>query len=127
MPLKRNEVFLEISKNEKPEIYFPAFQCFIGEMDGNSVQDKDSLLKAIASAFNIPQSYVENWDALLDCLRSLPDENEENIFVLKVVKYELLLKDSPTDKRNFEEIFAEAADFINDVCKKRLVLVNVRN
>ena len=119
--MQKSEVFLTISEKERPESLFPV--SFFAEIDGASVINKTSLMKALAKAFRFPEYFGENWDALLDSLRSLPDELEAKVFVLSVKNYKKLLEKFPEDKENFEDVFFEASVFLNDVCHGRLVLV----
>lgn len=120
--MKKTEVFIKLSEQQKPESIFPASDCFIAKTDGKTVPDKNSLMKELASVFRFPGYFGENWDALLDCLRSLPDELEADNFILAVKDYPSFLNSSSEDKKTFEEIFAEAAVFIEEAYKKKLVL-----
>lgn len=121
--MKKSEVFIELSEQRKPEEIFPASVCFTAEIDGSAVKNKENLMKAVAEAFRFPSYFGENWDAMLDCLRSIPDEIEGDVFVLSVKNSVAFLSDDPQCRKDFEEVFLEAAAFVSEAFKKRLVLI----
>lgn len=122
--MKKSEVFIGLSEHRKPEELFPASVCFTAEIDGRTVQNKENLMKAVSSAFHFPAYFGNNWDAMLDCLRSLPDELEGDVFILSVKNSGSFLSDEPQCRKDFEEIFYEASGFVSEVFKKKLVLIN---
>lgn len=96
----------EIARLFPPPVYFIAF------VDGAAAPDKAALLAGLAAAFKFPASFGQNWDALLDCLRSLPEFNRAGGYVLALKNYGSLLAAAPGEMENFREIAAEAASFL---------------
>lgn len=106
---------------EKKDIFLKAF---VARIDGNTVQDKQQLMKTLAAAFRFPAYFGENWDALADCLRSLPEEMEEySCFILEIGNFATFLSESPAVRKDFEEVFMDAADFVAQAYGKRLFAV----
>ena len=123
LKMSKSEIFIELGQGQKPESIFPASACFIAEIDGRKIQDKDSLMKSLAEGFRFPSYFGENWDALADCLRSLPDELEGyDAYLLYIKNYKEMLAAFPEELKNFEEVFEDAASFVSDPCGKKLVL-----
>lgn len=96
----------EIAKLFPPPAYFTAF------IDGAEISDKAALMDALAAAFRFPAYFGHNWDALLDCLRSLPDEIPASGYVLAVKNSKMFLAAAPADMEAFTEIAAEAKKFL---------------
>jgi len=99
---------LELGKLFPPPGYFTA------HIDGESVPDKAALMEALAAAFRFPSYFGKNWDALLDCLRSLPDENPAKGYVLAIKNSGMFLAASPADREAFADIAAEARKFLDE-------------
>ncbi len=51
-------------------------------LDGRAVDDKAGFLDACAQALHFPPYFGHNWDALVDCLRSLPWMPAEGTLIL---------------------------------------------
>lgn len=96
----------EIEKLFPPPAYFTAY------VDGALIPDKAALLDALAAAFRFPSYFGKNWDALLDCLRSLPDELPAKGYVLAVRNSKSFLSSSPEDLEDFADIAGEARSFL---------------
>jgi len=94
-----------------PPFYFTTF------VDGGSVPDKAALMEALAAAFRFPPYFGKNWDALLDCLRSLPEFNAARGYVLVVRNSAGFLADSPADMENFRDVAGTAAAFLRGKLK----------
>jgi RNAse (barnase) inhibitor barstar len=107
----------EIEKLFPPPSYFTAY------VDGALIPDKAGLMDALAAAFRFPSYFGKNWDALLDCLRSLPDELPARGYVLAVRNSGSFLSSSPEDLRDFAEIAGEARSFLKDEFKAVFVVV----
>ena len=107
----------EIGKLFPPPSYFTVY------VDGALIQDKAGLLDALAAAFNFPSYFGKNWDALLDCLRSLPDELPARGYVLAVRNSGAFLSSSPKDLEDFAEIAGEARSFLMAKFKAVFVVV----
>lgn len=121
--MNKSEIFIELGQSQKPESIFPASACFIAEIDGRKIQDKDSLMKALAAGFRFPAYFGENWDALADCLRSLPDELEGyDVYMLYIRNYKEMLAAFPEERKNLEEVLEDAASFVADPCGKKLAV-----
>ena len=101
---------------------FPAPSFFTASIDGAAVPDKAALMEALAAAFKFPAYFGKNWDALLDCLRSLHDELPAEGYVLAVRNSGKFLAASPADMENFTDVAAEAREFLGSVCKARFVI-----
>ena len=99
------------------EKLFPAPGYFVAYIDGASIQDKAALMAALAAAFRFPAYFGRNWDALLDCLRSLPDEIPAKGYVLAIKSSKTFLAGSPADLEAFSYIAAEAKKFLGDRIK----------
>ncbi|MFA7009521.1 MAG: barstar family protein [Elusimicrobiales bacterium] len=120
----RKEVFLrpdgETLKAEEIEKLFSPLGFFTARLDGAGVKDKRGLLAALASALRFPAYFGYNWDALLDCLRSLPEFMNARGYALIIERSDLFLKDSPAELADFEEIVETAAEFLLEKYKLRL-------
>ena len=88
----------------------PAF--FVACVDGAAARDKAALLDALAAALRFPAYFGKNWDALLDCLRTLPEFLPAQGYVLAVRNYPELLSAAPGELENFRDVAAEAASFL---------------
>ncbi|MHB0996263.1 MAG: barstar family protein [Elusimicrobiales bacterium] len=91
---------------------FPPPAFFTAWIDGASVPAKAELMEALASAFRFPAYFGRNWDALLDCLRSLPEELPAPGYVLAVRNSASFLSASPKDLEDFADIAGEARSFL---------------
>ncbi|MBI4352230.1 MAG: barstar family protein [Elusimicrobia bacterium] len=107
----------EIARLFPPPAYFTA--C----VDGAGIPDKAALMEALAAAFGFPAYFGRNWDALLDCLRSLPGEIPARGYVLAVRNSGSFLSSSPGDLEDFADIAGEARSFLKDKFKAALVVV----
>lgn len=102
---------------------FPPPSYFTAYVDGARIADKAALLDALAAAFRFPAYFGKNWDALLDCLRSLPDELPARGYVLAVRNSKSFLSSSPKDLEDFADIAGEARSFLKDKFKAVFVVV----
>ena len=107
------------------EIYlkFPPPSYFCATIAGGAVPDKAALMDALAAAFRFPAYFGKNWDALLDCLRSLPDEIPAKGYVLVVNDASTFLAGRPQDLADFKDVAAEAAAFLADKFKADLIII----
>ena len=108
---------------EEIEKLFPPPSYFTAYVDGALIRDKAGLLDALAAAFKFPSYFGKNWDALLDCLRSLPDGLPARGYVLAVRNSSSFLSSSPRDLEDFAEIAGEARSFLMDKFKAVFVVV----
>ncbi len=91
---------------------FPPSSYFVASVDGSAVPGKAELLDALAAAFRFPGYFGRNWDALLDCLRSLPDEVPAAGYVLVINNSASFLASSSRDMEDFTDIAGEARSFL---------------
>lgn len=108
LDLRGTETAEGIAEKFPPPAYFTAF------IDGAAARDKAGLMDAIAPAFRFPAYFGKNWDALLDCLRSLPDGAPARCYVLAVRNSQAFLADSPQDLEDFTDIAGEARSFLKE-------------
>ncbi len=102
---------------------FPPPSFFTAYVDGAKIADKAGLMQALAAAFRFPAYFGGNWDALLDCLRSLPGEIPAQGYVLAVRSSGSFLSSSPKDLEDFAEIAGEARAFLKDKFKAVFVVI----
>ncbi len=105
-----------VLKKFPPPFYFTAF------IDGGAALDKAGLLREAAAALRFPSYFGGNWDALLDCLRTLPEFLPAGGYVLAVRDSGRLLSGSPADLETFSDIVLEAAAFLREKTGKKLVV-----
>ena len=80
--------------------------------------DKRAVLKAIGRAFDLPQWYGANLDALYDCLTDLPEREKAGwVVVLERLPDEPAL--SATERDALLDVFRDAAD---DFAERRVSL-----
>lgn len=91
-----------------PPAYFTAF------IDGEKARDKAGLMDQIGPAFKFPAYFGKNWDALLDCLRSLRDNVPAGGYVLAVRNSSAFLSASPKDLEDFADVAGEARTFLKE-------------
>ena len=128
--MTKSEIFVKLSDGQLPEDLLPAAEnIYKAEVDGMDIPDKDSLMKSMASAFKFPAYFGENWDALADCLRSLPEDELEGYgaYILCVKNYQSMLASLPEEKKNFEDIFMAASLFLSEAYRRKLILVYYGN
>lgn len=100
-----------------PPPYFLAF------MDGARARDKAGLMAEIAAALKFPAHFGRNWDALLDCLRSLPDEVPAGGYALAVLNSGDFLSASGKDREDFAEIAGDARAFLREKFRTEFTVV----
>ena len=81
-------------------------------LDGARLGTKPELMTELASALKFPGYFGRNWDALLDCLRSLPDFMDAGGYALIVERYGLVLKEEPGELETFRDVVGTAAAFL---------------
>ena len=100
-----------------PPAYFTAF------IDGGKARDKAGLMAEIAPAFRFPSYFGKNWDALLDCLRSLPNEVPAGGYALAILNSADFLSASAKDQEDFADVAGEARAFLREKFKADLVII----
>lgn len=113
------EVFLDLRGRgltaEGTKEMFPRPDYFVAVIDGAAVPAKAELMQALSSAFSFPAYFGRNWDALLDCLRSLPlSIKPPRGYALVVLNSGAFLASSAQDKEDFADVAAEAAAFLGE-------------
>jgi RNAse (barnase) inhibitor barstar len=76
-------------------------------VDGRSVQRKEQLMNAMATALDLPEHFGHNWDALEECLAEL-DGIEAKGYVLLYDHIDGLLSSHPDQFETLVEIFRDA-------------------
>jgi hypothetical protein len=121
------EVFLRPDgkdlKAEEIEKLFSPIGFFTVRLDGAEVKNKAALLAALAGGLKFPAYFGHNWDALLDCLRSLPDFIKAGGYAVIIERSGLFLADSPADREDFTDIAETAAVFLAEKYKLRLKII----
>lgn len=97
--------------------------CFLAFIDGEKARDKAGLMAEIAPALKFPGYFGRNWDALLDCLRSLPDEVPAGGYALAVLNSGAFLSASRRDYEDFAEIAGEARAFLREKYRSDLTVI----
>ena len=125
--LDSGEVFLKPDekdlKAEEIEKLFPPLGFYTVRLDGAAVNGKRELLAALAAGFKFPAYFGYNWDALLDCLRSLPDLIPARGYAVLIERSGLFLKDSPSELEDFRDIAETAAAFLLEKYKVTFKIV----
>lgn len=125
LPASRGYVVRLAGRNIKAEEIvklFPPLVSFIVTLDGALLKNKNALLSALASAFQFPSYFGHNWDALLDCMRSLPDFLPAESYVLIIENSSALLENS-AENNAFRDVAEEAGAFLEEKYKRRLKVV----
>lgn len=123
----RAEVFLELAgkdlRAEEIEKLFSPLGFFTARLDGAEVKNKAALLSALAAGLRFPSYFGYNWDALLDCLRSLPDLIKAGGYAVIIERSGLFLSESSADREDFRDIAETAAAFLAEKYKLRLKII----
>lgn len=123
----REEIFLELAgkdlKAEEIEKLFSPLGFFTVRLDGAELSSKAALLSALAAGLKFPSYFGHNWDALLDCLRSLPDFIKAGGYAVIIEGSGFFLADSPEDRKIFRDIAETAAGFLAEKHKLRLKII----
>ncbi|MEI7482451.1 MAG: barstar family protein [Elusimicrobiota bacterium] len=121
------EVFLRLEgkdlKAEEIEKLFSPLGYFTLRLDGTKIKNKADLLAALASGLKFPAYFGHNWDALLDCLRSLPDFIKAGGYAVIIESSDFFLADSFSDRDNFRDIVETAAGFLAEKYKLRFKVI----
>ena len=116
MPWIQNdkEVFVKVNSLAAGEVekLFSPLGYFTARLNGEDIRTKAALMAALAAALSFPPYFGRNWDALLDCLRSLPESIKAGGYALIVENSGALLADSPAELQDFREIAGIAAEFL---------------
>jgi len=96
---------------------FPPPDYFLARLDGAKIPDKAALMPLIAAAFRFPSYFGRNWDALLDCLRSLPEFNPAGGYALVISGSDAFLGASSKDREDFLDVAGTAAEFLAEKLK----------
>src|SRR5258706_1161745 len=71
---------------------------YVGEIDGNTAIDIPSFFNEIAKAFNFPDYFGSNYDALDECMNDLSWIDSTN-FILYIKNYKAFLKSEDSKTR----------------------------
>jgi RNAse (barnase) inhibitor barstar len=80
------------------------------DLDGARVRTRDDLLRGIADAMQFPDYFGMNWDAVIDCLRDLPDRQPAEGYVLFVHGAERLWRQGLSWMGELTEVWLTAAE-----------------
>lgn len=73
-------VAADLTADLRGELAEQSIPCF--ELSAAGIHGKDDLMNALAEALKFPDYFGRNWDAVLDCLRDLPDHIPGEGYVL---------------------------------------------
>jgi RNAse (barnase) inhibitor barstar len=96
---------------------FPPPVYLVAWLEGTRVPDKAALMDAVAAALKFPSYFGRNWDALLDCLRSLPEFNPAGGYALVIKDSASFLSASSQDREDFLDVANTAATFLREELK----------
>lgn len=77
------------------------------EIDLTGCRDKKSAMQRLSDTLSLPASFGRNWDALLDVLRDLQVDNNEQNLILMVLGADLLRRNTPEDYEILRTILEE--------------------
>jgi len=114
--LDNGEAFVKADGNgaEDIEKMFSPPGFFTVRLDGGKLSGKEELLSALAAGLRFPAYFGHNWDALLDCLRSLPEFLRAAGYAVIIERSGRLLADSPDEMKAFRGAVNDAAAFLRD-------------
>jgi hypothetical protein len=123
----RKEVFLRPGNKdleaEEIEKLFSPLGFFTARLDGAEIRNKAALFSALAAGLKFPSYFGHNWDALLDCLRSLPEFIKAGGYAVIIERSAVFLADSTADREEFREIVETAAGFLAEKYRLRLRVI----
>ncbi|MEV4254135.1 barstar family protein [Spirillospora sp. NPDC049652] len=93
-------------------------------LDGRRARDKDGFLRLCAGAFDLPDWFGKNWDALQDCLTDLSWAPADRGYV---VLYESWAELADADQASFRtalDVFAEAVAYWRDTRTPMVVMLS---
>jgi len=102
---------------------FSPLGFFTAKLDGELVKNKEDMMAATAMTLKFPSYFGRNWDALLDCLRSLPEFLPSAGYILVIERSGSFLKDNPEDMETFRDILSTAAEFLFEKYKIKFRVV----
>ncbi len=125
--LEGKEVFLRPDgkdlKAEEIEKLFSPLDFFTLRLDGAEIRNKAALLPALAAGLKFPSYFGYNWDALLDCLRSLPDFIRAGGYAVIIERSGSFLSDPSADLADFRDVAETAAVFLAEKYKLPLKII----
>ena len=80
------------------------------ELDGDKILTREDLLRGIAGAMQFPDYFGMNWDAVIDCLRDLPDRHPAEGYVLFLHAAERLWQQGTSWMGELVEVWLTAAE-----------------
>ncbi|MGK5556136.1 barstar family protein [Actinomadura kijaniata] len=92
-------------------------------VDAGRVRDGDGFLKLCGEAFDLPEWYGENWDALQDCLTDLSWAPARHGYLVLWERWTGLAEDDQKAFRTALDVFAEAVEWWRDTGTPMAVLV----
>lgn len=83
------------------------------ELELGGVTDKPAFMDRCARAFDLPEFFGRNWDALADCLTDLSWSPPVRGRLVEVTGWQEYARAQPNDWNIAREVFADAADHWN--------------
>jgi len=80
------------------------------ELSAAALRGKDDLMNALAEALKFPDYFGRNWDAVLDCLRDLPDNIPGEGYILFIQDGPRLWRTAPELAGALVETWLSAAE-----------------
>lgn len=80
------------------------------ELAGAAIRSKDELMNALAGTLKFPDHFGRNWDAVIDCLRDLPDNIPGEGYVLFIQDGAQLWRTAPDLAGALVETWLTAAE-----------------
>jgi RNAse (barnase) inhibitor barstar len=101
-------------------------QWTVTVLNGTTARNKDELMRSVASAFQFPSYFGQNWDAFVDCFDEVSWRGKSLIVAIK--QADDLLASQPEERSTLLEIFRDAFPARDDLPGVALkVLFQVRN
>jgi RNAse (barnase) inhibitor barstar len=88
-----------------------ALDCYIGKIDGSKAKNYKDFFQSMAAAFEFPDYFGHNMNALWDCMTDLDWLDRRN-YALVITNFSDLLKDEKSGERDSIMTFLE--EIIND-------------
>lgn len=98
----------DLTADLRGELAEQSVACF--ELSATAIRGKDDLMNALAAALKFPDYFGRNWDAVLDCLRDLPDQIPGEGYVLFIHDGPQLWRGAPELAGALVETWLSAAE-----------------
>jgi Barstar (barnase inhibitor) len=92
-------------------------------LDGDRIVDSPSLFQEFATAFQFPEYFGHNWDALKDCLTEL-DGHEIDRYIITIDKLDRFIANDPSQWTDFLEVCKSVVEYWQDTENPVYVLLH---